>query len=421
MNTTSMQANFAAPPSLLTHNAAYSRFKQNQRLAAQFGASPFFRLHEGVNDSRLTVEGGQLVDNFSSYNYLNLAAHPAVMQAARQALETFGASVCASRPVSGEIGLHRELESEIASFLGTDDCITYVSGYATNVSTIGHLFDRRDLIVHDEQMHNSGMVGCRLSGARSLAFRHNDVEDLERLLVSHRARHRRVLILVEGVYSMEGDVAPLPSLVALKEKYQALLMVDEAHSIGVLGASGRGVGEHFAVDRESVDLWMGTLSKALASCGGYIAGRADLVEYLRWTSPGFVYSVGMPPVSAAAGLAALRQLRSEPERVSRLKERAGHFLKCAKSAGLDTGLSNHSSIAPVIVGEAAAAVRIAHALFREGIQVAPIFYPAVGRNQARLRFFITAQHTHEQIERAVACLAQVVASQARQEAADATA
>lgn len=420
METTATPAGSGEIP-LLTRNAAYGRFKQNKRLAAQFGPSPFFRLHEGVNGNRLTVEDGRLVDNFCSYNYLGLAAHPAVMQAARQALETFGTSVCASRPVSGEIGPHRELEREIASFLGTEDCITYVSGYATNVSTIGHLFDRRDLILHDEQMHNSGLVGCQLSHACSLAFRHNDVDDLERLLITHRARHRRVLILVEGVYSMEGDVAPLPRMVALKEKHQALLMVDEAHSIGVLGANGRGVGEHFAMGRESVDLWMGTLSKALASCGGYIAGRAELVEYLRWTSPGFVYSVGMPPVSAAAGLAALRQLRSEPGLVSRLRERSSHFLKCAKSAGLDTGLSHHSPIVPVIVGEATAAVRIAHELFREGIQVAPIFYPAVGRKQARLRFFITAEHTHEQIERAVACLVQVMASQANQEASDATA
>jgi 8-amino-7-oxononanoate synthase len=331
-----------------------------------------------------------------------------VQAAAKDAIERFGTSASASRLVSGQIPLHRELEARLAGFIGTEDCVTYVSGHACNVTTLGHLLDKHDAIFHDEHIHNSVLEGCRLSGARRYAFLHNDVQHLERLLHAHRKDARRALIVVEGIYSMDGDVAPLPQLLALKQRHDALLMVDEAHSIGVLGAGGRGLAEHCGINPSGVDLWTGTLSKALASCGGYVAGSAELIEYLRYTSPGFVYSVGMAPASAAAALSALQHLQAQPQRVRRLHELASQFACRARQAGLRTGLSCNTPIVPVLIGSAERAMAVSHELFTRGVQVAPLIYPAVGRNGARLRFFITQAHDVDQIERAVDATAQAL-------------
>jgi 8-amino-7-oxononanoate synthase len=384
-----------------------SRLATLKDYVSQFGASPFFRSREGMNCGRIAAAGSSL-DNFSSYDYLGLASNPSVLNAARDAIARYGTSVSASRVISGEIALHRTLERTLAGFIGAEDCISYVSGYATNVTAIGHLFGRQDIILFDEQIHNSALVGCKLSGARRIAFRHNDMQHLNELLRSQRGQHHRTLILVEGVYSMEGDIAPLPELLELKERNEAFLMVDEAHSIGVLGASGRGVREHFGIDPNRVDLWMGTMSKALASCGGYIAGRAGLIDYLRHTSPGFVYSVGMPPSSAAAAIAALHCIEAQPQRVALLRERARYFAQCAASAGLDIGRSAGTPVIPVMLGQADVALGVAQRLHQAGIQVAPIFYPAVGRNGARLRFFVTTEHTEAQIRLAVQRTAEAI-------------
>jgi 7-keto-8-aminopelargonate synthetase-like enzyme len=217
------------------------------------------------------------------------------------------------------------------------------------------------------------------------------------LLVKERPKARRTLIAVEGVYSMDGDLAPLSEIVALKRKHGALLMVDEAHSLGVLGATGRGAGEHFGVVRTEVDLWMGTLSKTLASCGGYLAGSAVLIDYLRFTLPGFVYSVGLSPANAAAALAALNLLKAEPGRVERLKARGDFFRARCREQGVDIGASADSAVVPAIVGDSAKALWVAQAMGEAGINVQPIFYPAVEEGKARLRFFISAEHSEEQL------------------------
>jgi len=358
--------------------------------------NPFFASHEGMATNTITIEGRTLI-NYSSYNYLGLAGSPAVSRAAMAAIERYGTSVSASRILSGEIPLHQELEQEIADFLGTEDCIAYIGGHTTNTTTIGHLFNKNDLILYDALSHNSIRQGCSLSGATAIEFPHNDPQTLEKLLQQHRPHYEKVLIVIEGIYSTDGDIAPLPEAIALKKRYKTFLMIDEAHSIGVLGETGRGIGEYFDVDRSDVDLWMGTLSKSFASCGGYIAGSHALVQYLKYTAPGFVFSVGMSPGNAAAALASVRFLKTEPERVKRLKTNAQNFLSLAKALELNVGMSQDTPIIPIIVGESEKALKLGNILFQKGINVLPMIYPSVPDNGARLRFFLTFNHTEEQI------------------------
>ncbi len=372
-----------------------------RRMAETVGIpNPFFRVHDGVVGATTQVEGRSLV-NFSAYNYLGLSGHPRVNAAVEAALHRWGSSAGASRVVSGERSVHLELEEALARFLGVEAAVVFVSGHATNVTTIGHLLGPRDLVLHDQLIHNSALVGARLSGAHRRSFRHNDWEEVDTFLTRHRKEYEKVLIVVEGLYSMDGDVPPLPRFVELRARHGALLMVDEAHALGVLGAEGRGVGEHFGVPGQEVDLWMGTLSKTLASQGGYIAGSRALVDYLKFTAPGFVYSVGMSPPLAAAALEALRMLEEEPGRVRRLRERGARFLEEAKGAGLDTGLSAGYAVVPVIVGSSLAAARASAHLFEAGFNVSPIIHPAVPERAARLRFFLSAEHEEEQLQAAV--------------------
>jgi len=279
-----------------------------------------------------------------------------------------------------------------------------VSGHATNVTTIGYLFRPRDLVVHDELIHNSVLQGIQLSGARRLPFPHNDWAALEGILAQQRRQFERVLIVVEGVYSMDGDYPDLPRFVEIKRRHKAFLMVDEAHSFGVMGETGLGMREHYGLQGSDVDIWMGTLSKALAACGGFIAGETALVEHLKFLAPGFLYSVGMSPPVAGAALAALQCLRREPERVRTLRARGHLFLELARSAGIDTGTSAGVAVIPAIVGSSIKAARLAGAMFGRGINVQPILYPAVPENSARLRFFVSCQHSEEDIQQAVNAL-----------------
>jgi 8-amino-7-oxononanoate synthase len=374
--------------------------------AEKLGVSnPYFRVHDGLAGAT-TVIGGETFTNFSSYNYLGLAGHPEVNAAAKAAIDRYGTSASASRLVSGERPIHRELEQALAAAHGVDDCVVFVSGHATNVSTIGHLFGPKDLIVHDTLIHNSALLGSQLSGARRMPFAHNDWEALDRLLTQCRLQYERVLIVIEGLYSMDGDIPDLPHFVEIKRRHRAFLMVDEAHSFGVLGRRGRGIQEHFGLDGSDVDIWMGTLSKALASCGGYIAGERALVEHLKCAAPGFVYSVGMPPSAAAAALAALRLLNAESHRPQALQERGRQFLDAARAKGIDTGLSVGLSVIPALTRSSLKAARLSEALFRRKINVQPILYPAVQERSARLRFFISSEHTAAQVQMTVDALAE---------------
>src|SRR5436309_8618452 len=267
----------------------------------------------------------------------------------------------------------------------------------------------RDLILHDVLIHYSVVVGAELSGAARRQFAHNDLDALEELLAANRHEHDRCLIVVEGLYSMDGDYPDLGRLIELRDRYDAWLMVDEAHSLGVLGRTGRGIAEEFGIDPNAVDIWMGTLSKTLSGCGGYIAGSTALVEFLKFTAPGLVYSVGMPPPVAAAAIASLAILAAEPERVAKLRANGRLFVELANAAGLDTGTSAGFAVVPVMVGDSLRAVHLANRLLERGVNVLPIVHPAVPERAARLRFFITAEHEPEQIRTGVDTVADEMA------------
>lgn len=390
----------------VTELEGYRELRTIQEAADYLGiGDPFFRVHEGLAGAE-TMIGNRTCINFASYNYIGLNGDPRVVAAAKAAIDRYGTSVSASRPVSGERPVHRELESALARIHGTEDAIALVGGHSTNVTVIGHLLGRNDVIVHDALIHNSIVQGAILSGARRVPFRHLDPEAADKVLAEVRPRHGHALLVVEGHYSMDGDVPDLAAFVAVARRHRAWLMVDEAHALGVLGPRGFGSADLSGIDPGEVDIWMGTLSKSLVSCGGYIAGRKDLVEYLKRMAPGFVFSVGMTPPAAAAALAAVEILEQEPERVRRLNERAAVFLQLAREGGLDVGGSIGAAIVPIITGSSIQAARLAQALFERGINVQPILYPAVPERAARLRFFLTADHSETQIRDAVAILLQ---------------
>ncbi len=386
----------------------YQQLRVQKAVAEKAGiTSPYFQPHDGVARDVTHIHGREML-NFSTYNYLNLCGDGRVNQAAIDAIATYGTSASASRVVSGERPVQRQLEQALAELIGAEAAVVYVSGHATNVTTIGHLFGPRDLILHDQLIHNSALVGALLSRAHRRAFGHNNWQEVEAYLAENRHQFERVLVVVEGIYSMDGDIAPVDRFVEIRNKYKALLMVDEAHSMGVLGATGAGVREHFGLQASDVDIWMGTLSKSFASAGGYIAGSRALVEYLKFTCPGFVYSVGIAPPLAAASLEAIRVMQAEPERVQALHENGLYFREKAKAAGLNVGLSDGYCVVPVILGSSVKAALVSNRLFEKGINVQPIIHPAVEEKAARLRFFISSVHRKEQMDTTIAAVVDAI-------------
>lgn len=380
------------------HLPGYQQISMMRQGASQLGLKdPFFRVHDGCAGATTSI-GGQPYINFASYNYLGFSGDSRLNQAASDAVARYGTSVSASRMVSGERPVHSKLEDAIADAYGVDDAVVFVSGHATNISTLGFLLGPKDLILHDEYSHNSLLVGAQLSGAKRIPFPHNDSDALDALLSRHRHQFERVLVVIEGLYSMDGDVPDLPRFIDIKHRHQAWLMVDEAHSFGVLGERGLGISEHFDVPASDVDIWMGTLSKSLAGCGGYIAGSQPLVETLRYLAPGFLYSVGIPAQVAAPSLTALQLMQQEPERLQQLHAVSQYFLEQARSMGLDTGHSIGAAVVPVIVGNSPLAAQLSQQLFEQGINVQPILHPAVPEKSARLRFFLSSEHSQTQID-----------------------
>lgn len=360
-------------------------------------SNPYYHLHDGRAADTTSI-GGRTIINFCSYDYLGLNGHEHVAAAAKAAIDKFGTSVSASRLSAGERQVHRDLEAALARLHGTQDAVALVSGHATNVSVISTLLGPDDLIVGDAVVHNSIVEGIKLSGAKRILCPHGDLDAIERALRLNRARYRRALIVVEGLYGMDGDVPNLPGLVKIKQRYNAWLMVDEAHSTGVLGGTGRGVAEEQNVDPANVEIWMGTLSKTFASTGGYIAGSKPLIELIKYNTPGFVYSVGLAPSVAAAATAAIELLEKEPWRVEALRLNGRALLEGAKARGLDTGLSIGASVVPILIGNSPQTVVVAERLLEAGYNVAPAIFPGVAENQARLRLFVTARHTQQQID-----------------------
>ncbi len=394
------------------------REMQQQRFLAGFALiqDPYYRTHE-VRAGATTVIHGRPLVNFASYDYLSLNGHPHVVGAFEAAARTFGTSVSASRITAGERPIHRQLEASLASLYGAEDAIAFVSGHAGAVSTLATLLGPKDLIVYDALSHNCVVVGAKLSGAARRSFPHNDLDALDALLDVERDRFERVMIVTEGLFSMDGDVPDLRRLIALKEEHSAILMVDDAHGLGVLGTCGRGVFEAQGIDPSCVDVWLGTLSKTLVSCGGYVAGSKIVVDLLKFHAPGMVYSVGMSAPAAAAAKAALDVMLSEPDRVARLQENGRLFAARAKAAGLDLGDSVGAAIVPLYVGETVRALALSERLLARGFNAFPIIPPGVPDGTARLRFFLTANHRAEQIEAAVAATAEEAANVATLSAA----
>lgn len=370
---------------------------------------PYYIEHGSVASSTTLVQGEEFI-SFSSYNYLGLAGHPTVTGAVHAAVDAYGTSASAARILSGNRPLHTELERAISGLIGAEDAVVLVGGHSTNASIIPHLYGPGDLVIHDALVHDSIQQGIKASGASRHAFAHNQVDSLERALTARRGHFRRVLVVTEGVFSMDGDIAELPGIVAAARRHGAHVMADEAHSIGVLGAGGGGVCQELGVDPNEVDILMGTLSKSLSSCGGYIAGRTPFIQHLRYALSSLVFSAGLTPANTAASVAAIDMMAREPERLGRLRGNAQYFLEGAKARGLDTGDAVGVPVVPVILGDSQVAMQVAHRLYENRISANPIIYPAVAESLARLRFFITSEHTHEQLDRALDVTADAVAA-----------
>lgn len=363
--------------------------------------SPFFRQITGGSGTRVEIDGKPCV-NFGSYDYLSLNTGPEMAEAVARVVSERGVSAAASRLAGGHHSYHRQLEQDLASFLGTEDAVAFVSGFVTNHSVIRSLVGPGDMVMVDQAAHASIFEGIRSSGAAHVTFPHNDHAWLETRLGDIRGNHDRVLIVVEGLYSMDGDMPDLPRFVALKQQFGAWLMVDEAHSIGTIGPTGRGICEAQGVPPGEIDVIVGTLSKAFCSCGGVAAGSAELGLLMRHVAPGFVYSVGLSAPNSVAAHTALAQLRAQPERVRRLAASSRYFREKAKSEGLDIGpdaaLTDGSPIVPVLIGDSIKATSVSNALLQHGYNVLPIIAPGVPENAARLRFFVNYCHTKDDID-----------------------
>ncbi len=344
---------------------------------------------------------GQRLLNLCSNNYLGLSSHPEVKEAAVQAIQEWGCGSGASRLVCGNFSLHEALEGRLANLKGTEAALLYTSGYTANTGIIPALVNRRDFVFSDELNHASIIDACRLSQARVLIFRHNDMESLESKLrwASHASPGARKLIVVEGVFSMDGDLAPLPDLVELSEKYESLLMVDEAHATGALGPEGSGVVGVFGLEKR-VPIIMGTLSKSLGCAGGFAAGRRELVAFLINTSRSFIYTTALPLATVAAALAALDVLHGDPSLPLRLQERASYLRGQLNRLGYNT-LKSQTQIIPVVVGEAARTLEMSHLLLEEGVLAVPIRPPTVPEGTCRIRITVTSSHTQEDLDFAV--------------------
>ena len=375
---------------------AFKARRDSLASAVEMFGNPYFV----AQDSSLrdvSYIGDKKMINFASYNYVGMSGDPEVNEAAIEAVKQYGTSASGSRLLAGEKTVHQELERKLANWKGTEDAIVLVGGHSTNVTFIGNFCSENDLILYDVLIHNSITEGIRMSLADARPFPHNDYRALENILENRRDRYEKVLIVIEGAYSMDGDVAPVPEFVRIKKEYDCFLMVDEAHSMLVLGESGRGVDEHFGIDPKDIDIHMGTLSKGFGTCGGYLAGSHNLIEYLRYNLPGFVFSVGISPPLAAAVVKAIEIMERDNSRIERLHRNIAIFMREADRHGFDTCLAGETAVTPIMIGSDELAFMLSKQLEEDGIIVPPAVFPAVARGQARLRFCLTSEHTEEQI------------------------
>ena len=351
------------------------------------------------------VFDGKRVINLASNNYLGLTTHPKLREAALAATKKYGVGSGAVRTVSGTMSIHMELEEKIARFKKTEACVVFQSGFAANAGTVSAILGKDDFIISDELNHASIIDGARLSRAKIKVFRHKDTAHAEELLKEIAGEPGHKLIITDGVFSMDGDVGPLPALCDLAEKYGAIMMVDDAHASGVLGKNGRGTPDHFNVHGR-VDVQVGTLSKAIGALGGYVCGSKELIDFLYHRARPFLFSTSHPPAVAASCIAALDVLEQEPQIIEKLWDNTRFFKSGLKALGFNTGLSQ-SPITPVIVGEGALAMKLSDRLFDEGVFAQGIAFPTVARDKARVRTIVTAAHTRDELQFALDVFARV--------------
>ena len=378
----------------------YKHFLERQEALVGKGDNPYFVTHESPLLDTGIIDGKKVLE-FGSYNYVGMSGRQEVKDAAKAAIDKYGTSASGSRLLAGEKQVHKDLEKEIADWKHTEDAVVCVGGHSTNVTFVGNFCGKNDLILYDALAHNSIEQGCKLSDATSRPFPHSDTAALETILKSQRAYYEKVLIVIEGAYSMDGDIAPVPEFVRIKKEYGCFLMVDEAHSACVIGKTGGGVDEYFGLNGDDIDIKYGTLSKGLGTCGGYLAGKKCLIDYLRYNMPGFVFSVGISPALAAGSLAAIRTLRTHPEIMEHLRIAIKTFADSARRRHLDICLAGETAVLPVLVGKDEDAWLLSNELKKRGVSVPPAMYPAVPKGKARLRFCVISEHKPEQIEQAL--------------------
>jgi len=403
-----------ARPDLFEKARSHERLEQ-LAAAREHDLLPYFRQVDGEPGPLVQMEGRERL-TLGSNNYLGLTAHPLVKQAARDALEAYGTGLTGSRFMNGTTPLHTELEHELADWMGTEDAIVYTTGYQANVGCIATLLAPGDTVICDSGDHASILDAVSMSRARIRPFRHNRLDKLERMLVRSEGDGGGALVVVDGVFSMEGDLAPLPDVVRLCREHGARLMVDEAHGVGVLGATGTGACEAYGVSKE-VDLRMGTFSKSLASCGGFIAGPAEVIDFLRVQSRAFMFTASAVPAAVGATLGALRVIRSEEghELMARVLENARYLQKGLHELGFDVvqptampgGSDILTPIVPVTIGDDWRAVLFWKALYDAGVYTNVALYPAVARGGALLRTSVMATHERRHLDRALAAFERV--------------
>ena len=374
------------------------------RLIEDRGLYPEAKVISSAPTPEVMIRGKRVI-SFCSNNYLGLSVHPRVIEASIEAIRKYGTGSGSARWGSGTFKIHEELEKVIADFKRTEDAMVFSAGYMVNIGVIPavmnlinfgplSVFKSKGVILSDALNHASIIDGCKLSRAKVVVYKHKDMKDLEAKL--KRYRRKRKLIVTDGVFSMDGDIAPLPQIVELAKKYNAMVMVDDAHATGVLGENGRGTAEHFHLEEE-VDILMGTFSKALGAVGGYIAGDKDLIKFLRISARSYVFSAAMPPGVAGGLIAAFKEIQNNPGLRRKLWENASHLREGLKERGFDT-LDSETPIVPVLIGKEEDAIKVSNLLFERGFFAFCVRWPAVPKGKARIRFTAMALHTEEQIE-----------------------
>jgi glycine C-acetyltransferase len=358
---------------------------------------------EGPSSPRCMVEGKEVI-MFCSNNYLNLSNHPRLIQAARDAAEKYGAGSGSVRPIAGTMDLHLEVEKAVARFKGTEDCLIYQTGFATNAGLVPQLVGKGDIVISDELNHGSIIDGVRLTKASRGIYAHKDMGELEKVLQDADDKYEKIMVVTDGVFSMDGDVAPMPDILKLAQEYGAMTYVDDAHGEGVLG-KGAGIGKHFGIEGK-IDVEMGTFSKAFGVVGGLAAGSTDLKNFALNKSRTWLLSGSHPPAVAGAQLEAVRVLESEPIHNQRLWENTEYFKKEMGSMGFNTGYTE-TPIVPVITGPSDLAVKLSEGLWDEGVYALPIVFPMVARDAARIRNMMNAGHTKEDLDQAIAAYEKV--------------